>query len=151
MTNKQIKDFPRNNNVADSDLFLKSTVDGGLSTVNYGTIKSDIVNSAKAEQSSQFFRAFGVDGKGNPNSITINAKFNHEWGVGMLYVDNKDNNMYTFTFSPLKSDVILDNYRPLHLLYDSNTRTYTITGLAGVITSLMLFGPLSDATVAFNI
>lgn len=150
MANKQIKDFTRNTNVANSDLFLKSTVDGGLSTVDYGTIKNDIVNSAKAEQSSQYFRAFGVDGKRNPNSITITAKADHEWGVGMLYVDNKDNKMYTFTFSPEKADVILDNYRPLHLLYDSGTRTYTITGLGGVITSLMLFGPLSDATVTFN-
>lgn len=150
MANKQIKDFPRNTNIANSDLFLKSTVDGGLSTVDYGTIKNDIVNSAKVEQSNQFFRAFGVDGDdGNPNSITINAKGN-QWGNGMLYIDNQRNEVLSFTFSPQRTDVVLDSAGKVHLLYNSDTYSYTITGIKGVIASLMLFGPISNSTVIFN-
>lgn len=44
MTTKQIKDFAQDSHPADTDLFLKSNLDGGVTTINYATLKSNITS-----------------------------------------------------------------------------------------------------------
>lgn len=42
MTSKQIKDFSKDSSPADTDMFLKSNVDGGVTTVTYADLKNRI-------------------------------------------------------------------------------------------------------------
>lgn len=42
MTSKQIKDFSKDGSPAETDLFLKSNVDGGVTTVSFGDLKNRI-------------------------------------------------------------------------------------------------------------
>jgi hypothetical protein len=42
MTSKQIKDFSKDSSPADTDMFLKSNKDGGLTTVTYADLKNRI-------------------------------------------------------------------------------------------------------------
>lgn len=42
MTSKQIKDFSKDNSPADTDMFLKSNTDGGVTTVTYADLKKRI-------------------------------------------------------------------------------------------------------------
>lgn len=46
MTTKQIKDFTQDSSPANSDLFLKSNTDGGLTTISFENLKNRITENA---------------------------------------------------------------------------------------------------------
>lgn len=137
MANKQIKDFPKNTNIADTDLFLKSTTDGGLSTVDFGTLKNNIIQlqpSVKIYVSNDF----------NPSSITIKAK-NNPWGMGILYTDRPgmSGGIKGFPFRPDTPKTTLHEAAGVYVNYNEQEKTYTITNLANSMATLMITGPLA--------
>ena len=137
MANKQIKDFPKNTNIADTDLFLKSTTDGGLSTVDFGTLKNNIIQlqpGVKIYASNDF----------NPSSITIKAK-NNPWGMGILYADKAgmSGSIKGFSLRPDSPKITLHEAAGVYVNYNEQEKTYTITNLANSMATLMITGPLA--------
>lgn len=145
MANKQIKDFPKNTNIADTDLFLKSTTDGGLSTVDFGTLKNNIIQlqpGVKIYASNDF----------NPSSITIKAK-NNPWGMGILYTARAgmSGSVKGFPFRPDSPKTPLNEAAGVYVNYNEQEKTYTITNLDNSMATLMITGPLAlDCNIVPN-
>lgn len=139
MGNKQIKDFQKTDSIASTELFLKSTTDGGLSTVDYGTIKKDIINNFKSNEPTNNVKFY----TGIATKITIETADVSPWGIGFIMVDG----------SPLKTiklhpdTLVTDLGDNMSLVYDVDSKIYTLEGLPGYMTLLCLAGGVSNSKV----